>query len=224
MKFQDIYYTSINKILRLYFEASASKEIFVIVIGANDGNIKDFLSDYLYKENVKGVLVEPIKHLFLGLREKYKDNTNFYFENSAIYKRNGKINMYRVNKAEHLPDWTQGLGSLSRKVIDYHAAEIENLGSHIVKEQVKCISFAHLVKKYNISTINILQIDTEGLDFEIIGLIDFNALRPDIIIFEFMHLTFYQYHAAINFLQKHNYHVSKNENSMDIIAIDNDVL
>jgi len=224
MKFQDIFYTSIDEVLRLYFEAAAGNDVFVIVIGANNGNIKDFLTDYLYNENVKGVLVEPVRYLFIDLQEKYKQNTGLYFENSAIYKRNGRINMYRVNNSEHLPDWTQGLGSLSRKVIDYHAAEIENLNSHIVKEQVKCISFAHLIKKYNLTTVNILQIDTEGLDFEIIGLIDFNTLRPDIIIFEFMHLTFYQYHAAINFLQRHNYHVSKNENSMDIIAVDNDIL
>ena len=83
---------------------------------------------------------------------------------------------------------------------------------------------SQLLKKYKIDRINILQIDTEGYDYDIIFSINFKQIRPDIIIFEYLHLTYYQCFALINLLEENDYKVNRNKNSFDIIAIDNQIL
>ena len=184
------------------------------------------MEDYLLNDNVKGILVEPVKHLFTELKENFKSNSNFHFENAAIYKRNGKKSFFRVNanKENKLPQWTQGLGSFNKNNIDLHNADINFISKFILKETVNCITFKSLLKKYKVDHISILQIDTEGYDFDILKTIDFNLIRPDIIIIEYLHITTYQYFAALNLLQNHNYKVSKNKDAFDLIAIDNQIL
>jgi len=89
---------------------------------------------------------------------------------------------------------------------------------------VNCITFNSLMKKYNVERINILQIDTEGYDYDIIKLIDFDRFRPDLILLEYLHLTYYQYFAAIDLLRSNNYRVYRNKGSMDLLAVDNEIL
>ncbi|OFZ56845.1 MAG: hypothetical protein A3D92_18725 [Bacteroidetes bacterium RIFCSPHIGHO2_02_FULL_44_7] len=46
-----------------------------------------------------------------------------------------------------------------------------------------------LLQKYNITDIDLLQIDVEGYEYEIIKSIDFNVIRPKIIHYENKHLN-----------------------------------
>ena len=66
---------------------------------------------------------------------------------------------------------------------------------------------------------NILQIDTEGFDYEIIKSIAFDRYKPDIIIYEYLHLTLYQNFACIEFLQDKGYLLWKNTDSFDVVAL-----
>lgn len=224
MEFNEIVYTSAENILEIYFRNLKEEEVFVVVIGANNGELTDFLSTYLTLPNVKGVLVEPVNYLFKELQQKYGGNKNLYLENSAIYSSNRKKNMFRVNRSENLPAWTDGLGSFDKGNLILHKTDIPDINNQVVKELVNCITFNSLMKKYNVEHINILQIDTEGYDYDIIKLIDFDRFRPDMILLEYLHLTYYQYFAAINLLRSRNYSVYRNRGSMDMLAVDNEIL
>ena len=45
------------------------------------------------------------------------------------------------------------------------------------------------MKKHNVNDISFILIDTEGYDYEIIKLIDFEKYKPSILIFEHKHLS-----------------------------------
>jgi len=224
MQFNEIVYTSAENILEIYFRDLKEDEIFVIVIGANNGELVDFLSTYLALPKVTGILVEPVSYLFKELQEKYGDNKKFYLENSAVYSSNRKKNIFRIDRSKDLPNWTNGLGSFNKGNLILHKTDVPDIGSQVVKELVNCITFNSLMKKYNVERINILQIDTEGYDYDIIKLIDFDRFRPDLILLEYLHLTYYQYFAAIDLLRSNNYRVYRNKGSMDLLAVDNEIL
>jgi len=224
MKLIQLEPTKISAVVQEYFEALADERIAVIIVGANNGNIEDFLTGYLDRPSVSAILVEPVRHLFRALHEKFGDYGNLRFENSAIYRRNCRKSIFRLQCADGLPGWVEGLGSFDRSVIGSHEAEVTEVRNRIVSELVSCITFKALVKKYDVGRINILQIDTEGYDAEVVRLIDLKECRPDIIIVEYRHMTFYQYYLLLEYFEDHNYCVRKNIDSMDLIAVDNDCI
>jgi hypothetical protein len=60
--------------------------------------------------------------------------------------------------------------------------------SHITpvgEMDVELITFSDLCKAYSISEIELLQIDTEGLDYEIVNSINFEEIRINALIFEY---------------------------------------
>ena len=69
------------------------------------------------------------------------------------------------------------------------------------------MTFEDIRKKYNIKKIDFILIDTEGYDFEIIKLIDFNKSKPNIIIFEHKHLSasVEDYKYCLSFLKNESY-------------------
>lgn len=101
-----------------------------------------------------------------------------------------------------LPNWTKGLSSFNKSVILKHSTSVKNLGSFIRETLVSVISFDSLLKKYDLTMVGILQIDTEGYDFDIIKSIDFNHVKPCILIFENKHLSRKDYKCCLNLLSK----------------------
>jgi FkbM family methyltransferase len=196
------------------------EEISFIQIGANDGTKNDYITKFIKSNNWQGVLVEPVSYLFEKLKSTYA-GYNLNLENSAITTHNGHQTIYRLKQDEIiLPAWLDGLGSLDEKIILSHSEDIPELNSLIVEEVVHTLTFSSLLEKYNIKNIHILHIDAEGHDFEIIKTIDFAVIRPDIIIYEFHHLTLYTHHKSVNYLQNKGYEVYRSHNSFDAIAVD----
>ena len=59
--------------------------------------------------------------------------------------------------------------------------------SDIEQIDIQYLSFSNLIEKYSISSIDLLQIDVEGAEFEILSSIDFEKIKINKIIFEFKH-------------------------------------
>ena len=49
---------------------------------------------------------------------------------------------------------------------------------------VPCLTFDSLVSKHGVTAVDLVQMDTEGYDFEIVKLIDLDRLRPRLIMYE----------------------------------------
>lgn len=185
------------------------KEFFFIQIGSNDGKTQDPLHKYIIKYNWKGILIEPVNYLFKRLLKTYHNKKGLTFKNVAISKKEGYRDFYRIkeNNEANTPFWHNQLGSFNKEIVLKHRKLIPNFDKYLIKERVKCISFDKLIKENKVKNIDLLQIDTEGYDFEIIKLIDFKKLHPKVIIYEHKHLTKPDQITCMNYLKSKGYSV-----------------
>lgn len=168
----------------------------VVQIGAFDGKSNDFTFDYIRKYGSNALLVEPQDEAFNELVKNYKNQDNLILEKVAIAEYDGVLPFYRI-KEEYHASFRLGpqLASSDRKHLE-NALSIEHLeglpanrDECIECVEVPCLRFDSLLEKHNIEQISVLQIDTEGFDYEIIKMIDFNKIQPEIINFEIVHLS-----------------------------------
>jgi len=162
------------------------ENIFFIEIGASDGKSDDPIYKYVVAHGWRGILVEPVKYIFERLVNNYKDaGKNLIFENVAIAEKNEVRYIYRYKENQRdLPEWYQGTASLLKNLESRHKGIISNINERLVSDKVNCITFEDLIKKHRVKKIDLLLIDTEGYDFNIIRTINFDTVKPRIIIYE----------------------------------------
>jgi len=173
----------------LFDLARSKRDIFVLQVGANDGKRHDALSPFLQKFRWRGLLLEPLPDIFADLRRNYAGRDNVTLVNAALADRDGEMTFYRVKPGPGVPEGCSELGSFLRDVVAKHAWFFPEIEQHIVTEPITAYSFNTLVRKFDISKIDAVIIDTEGYDFEILKLIDFEKHRPKLVIYEHMHLS-----------------------------------
>jgi len=179
-----------------------SRSVFCLQVGANDGKTNDPVHKYFRDYAWKGLLVEPQADVFNNeLIKTYAGNTNVILENVALGKEEGHLSFYRVaiSKAR----WATGLSGFCKKSLEGHIengyiqrkakAEGIDVPSDTAKliEEVKVptVRIDTLLGKHHIKQFDFLCIDTEGYDFEVIKLIDFNKFHPEVILFESKNLS-----------------------------------
>lgn len=80
----------------------------------------------------------------------------------------------------------------------------------IIEEKVKALSFEDIINEYkDFVKADLLQIDTEGFDYEIIKMIDFNKCQYKFIKYEHCNLTENEYNKSMNILTKNGYKLFK---------------
>ena len=159
----------------------------LIQIGANDGVAFDDLNYFIKKFKINSVLVEPIKEIYDKLQNNYKNFSFVKLENSAISDDNTINYLYKVDKkflifyGNHIP----AISSFDKKHLIKH--NVKN--SHIKKERVKSLTIKELLKKYNITNLDLFFVDAEGYDGNIVNdFLDKTNFRS-IIIFEYIHIN-----------------------------------
>jgi FkbM family methyltransferase len=164
-----------------------------IEIGANDGQRLDPLSSYIAGSEWTGVMVEPVPYVFERLRRHFEGNDRIAVENAAIAESGGTRPFYHL--AEDAGDeggspvwWYDAIGSFERDHLYKHESVIPNLESRVRQIDVDCMTVAELVDKHGMDGVDLILIDTEGYDAEIIASIDFERIRPRLLIYEHHHL------------------------------------
>jgi FkbM family methyltransferase len=191
----------------LFDLARSKKDIFVLQVGANDGKRHDSLSPFMHKYAWRGVLLEPLPDVFADLRRNYAKHGNVSLLKAALADRDGEMTFYRVRPDPEIPDNCQELGSFYREVVEKHAAIFPQMKDRVVTEQIQAISFGTLVSQFEIEKIDAVIIDTEGYDFEILKMIDFQRFRPKLVIYEHLHLNKEDMRAAGQLLEGLGYDV-----------------
>lgn len=153
-----------------------------VQIGANDGIQEDPIRKYIQKYQWRGILIEPVKEYFERLVANYADCKNLSFENVAIDAEAGYKTIYKVkeNHASGPFQWKNGIASLNP---DHHKLS-GTPSDEMEAVQVEAITWATLIDKHKIESLDLLQIDTEGYDAMIVRGIDFTRISPNIIRFE----------------------------------------
>ena len=161
----------------------------LVVIGAHSGIWLTSLLEKYKEQNI--LLVEPVPYNIQLLRENTSKYKNINIETSAVSNKVGVQKFYYVkpesvkNLGKH---WASGIGSFDKQHILNHKNKrfkVEN--SDIEEIEIQYITFENLVSKYSIISIDMLQIDVEGAEFEILDSIDFKKTLIKKIIFEFKH-------------------------------------
>lgn len=156
----------------------------IVQIGANDGKTFDPIHSFVMRnpKRVRGFLLEPVGEYFDELVRTYAHIPSLTPLRLAIHASEQSMDIYRIDpkRLASAPAFTRGIASFDP---DYHRKS-STPSDWMIKERVDCISFASLIERYGITKLDLLCIDTEGYDAAIVSAIDFEAIRPVIIVFE----------------------------------------
>jgi FkbM family methyltransferase len=141
-----------------------------VQIGANIGD-DDFQRDIeCLTDAAKVILIEPNSRLIEQLDANYKklkEKHEIIICNKAISIKNELTKLYIYYESGH--------SSLIKR--KSHMTPLEEIN-------VESISFNELCKNLNVQEVEKLQIDTEGLDYEIVNSIDFSKVIIKTLVFE----------------------------------------
>lgn len=194
-----------------------SQDFFFIQIGANDGIRDDRLHSFIKKHHLKGIVVEPLKDMFESLTKAYKDESNVRPINAAIHEVAKELTMYRVNpQALEVPDWSHGIASLDKDHLLNKAKKVPAIAKNILEEKVRAMTLQELIDENKVTHVDLLQIDTEGYDYEIIKMIQFNKFKPKMIRYENVHLSKANSLACLKLLTDQGYSLFDEKD--DVIA------
>ena len=161
----------------------------LVVIGAHSGIWLTSLMEKYKEQSI--LLVEPVPHNIQELKENISKYKDIKIETSAVSSKNEVQKFYFV-KPESVKKlgkhWASGIGSFDKQHILNHKNKrfkVEN--SDIEEIEIQYLTFTDLVNKYSITSIEMLQIDVEGAEYQILNSIDFIKISIQKIIFEFKH-------------------------------------
>lgn len=190
-------------------------DMYFVQIGSFDGETNDPLRNLIKQFNWSGVFVEPMADYMNKLKELYKNSVGFQFECSAIGDSNEQKEFYYLNSGSNLPKWFNQISTLDRDYLMQYREQIPNIEKHIFSKKVNCITFDALLDRYEIKKIDLLHIDAEGQDFKIIQMLDFDKIKPKLILFEHKSIylnwifryfkSFTEYLRCLKLLKKEGY-------------------
>lgn len=134
------------------------------------------------------ILVEPVKDYFTQLQATYAEFPQVICENVAVAEVSGERDFYRldVDPVEHGQTnyWAQ-LGSLREERLTtlWEHGQPPSLQERVI-ERVRCVTLHGLLASHQLTQVDLLEIDTEGYDYEILRTIDFVQFRPRFINYE----------------------------------------
>lgn len=202
--------------------AKNKSPFYFLQIGGNDGFIKDPIFKFVKKYPWQGIIVEPQKEVFYKkLRKTYRFEKKVKLENLAIADKTGNKKLWKIALSDSR--WATGLASFNKNTLihqierNYVTDRLKREGipipnnteDFLTYEEVACITIQDLLDKHKFEKLDLLQIDTEGYDFEIIKTIDFSDLKPEMISFESEHLSDSDYDECTCLLESHGYQIKK---------------
>lgn len=173
--------------------ADAYPAAFFVEIGANDGRDFDHLHPFVARGGWRGIMVEPVPHVFARLQANVGHLDGVALENAAIAESAGRRPFFHLREATgteraRLPDYYDALGSFSRDAVLAHRPQIPDVEERLVVTEVPTLTFDGLLAKHGARQADLVAIDTEGYDCEILRAIDLDRHRPRLIVYEHFHL------------------------------------
>ena len=161
----------------------------LVVLGAHFGVwLTDVIKKYK-KDN--SLLVEPVPYNYKILKKNFEEFSNIYICTNAIYSSNKNDYFYYVkeNSISKLgKHWASQIGSFKKQhILDHKSKRFKIKESDIIKEKIEFITFDNLVNKYSIDSIDRLQNDVEGSEYEILKSINLEKVKINSIFFETKH-------------------------------------
>ena len=204
-----------------YLLSRRGENLKFIEVGANDGSFADPLRAYIVKYPWTGVLVEPQPDVFNRLRANYAGTeSRLSFENVAISRNSQPIPLFRLsaNAAKN----GQHAASVASSDPRITAMQLGVKSDQLEKIMVPTTTLDDLVAKYGLNDLDILQLDTEGFDWEVLQTLDLRKIRPRLISFEHGHLSPKVIGRMTQHLNEHDYLLNFGGHQSDSVAMRSD--
>lgn len=187
--------------------SSKQAEVVLVQVGANDGVMEDPVRESLLKFKWRAVLLEPQPDAFDRLVANYAGVPGVTLLRVAVAPENGTRKLYRVKYDPSHPPCISGIASFSREHLLKSSRSIPNLEDKIVADDVECATLETIQRRVGIDRIDVLQIDVEGFDAKVVGLVDLERTRPWIICYEWANLPRAENEGCVERLVRHGYKV-----------------
>jgi FkbM family methyltransferase len=167
----------------------------VLQVGANDGLRADPVQSLVKRYRLPAVLVEPLPDMFNLLCQNYRGYDNVEFENVAISTQPGEALLYRVSPSfKSLPDWVHGTATFNKSQLLKNGkawgVDTTDFARSIETVRVPVQTIADIRMRHaSLGGLMVLQIDTEGHDFEVIKSAAAAGCLPRLINYEHRHLS-----------------------------------
>ncbi len=214
-KFQSV---SVFDLAMQYLILTRGEKLTFVEVGANDGKSDDPLREYILKYRWRGVLIEPQPDVFQSLKANYAGIVDeVAFENVAISRSVSPIEMYRSPHTAVGATVASSQAKIAAKQLHLKASELERI-------MVPTARLDDIVAKHGLESLHILQLDTEGLDWEVLQTLDLRKTRPLLIRFEHGHLSPKAIGEMTAHLNAHGYDVSFGGYESDSVGLRQDVI
>lgn len=201
----------------------------LLQIGGNDGKRADQLYQIISKSNWSGLIVEPVACYYKNLKENYKESKNIKTKQVAVsidsekHKTIYRLDEEIIEKSFAQNQWLHGLGSFFKENVaseikkHFSAEDAKMLIDGIIEENVQCQNLNSLVKEYELESLDLLAIDTQGADYAILESLDFDRIRPKMIFFE----SYFEKgrEECLSHLKKQGYKI-KMQSDFDTLMVD----
>lgn len=167
---QLISYSQNNEDILLWRALRSVEKGFYIDVGANHP-VDDSVTKLFYENGWSGINIEPVPE---KLEELKKDRPRDINLGSLVGSNSGSILFYEI------PEDTR-LSTTDEETARRHAAEY---GYNIKIHQMNFESLDSICRKNKTQTIHFLKIDVEGCEGDVIASMDFDFIKPWIIVVE----------------------------------------
>lgn len=161
-------------------------KVELVVVGAHNGSK---LFHVIERSANKGtvILIEPVEWLFDQLVDKVSHLKNIICINKAVVEKEEiKEVVFNAPKqnANTFNTVADQLGSL---VLNHANNSVSGVDDYFERVTVSATTFKKLFKEFEITHINSLITDTEGMDAVLLSSFPFDKIEPYEILFEFKH-------------------------------------
>jgi FkbM family methyltransferase len=165
-----------------------NKEFSFLQVGANDGISFDFLYHFVTKREITGIVIEPIKEYYKELCENYKIYDSVLKVNKAVHEKLNKVIIYKIDssKVNLYPDWVKGIASFD--ITNLTKFDFINK-DYIISEEVAAEHLMDIISDSKMKHFDYFQVDTEGYDYQVVKMFNFDKYKPKLIKAEFVNLT-----------------------------------
>lgn len=163
----------------------------LIQVGANDGVMADPVHEIVKQAKVTSVLAEPVTHTFTRLARTYQAYPQVTCRQVAVVPDEGVRTIpfffFAPKPGLHWDDVFSGWASTEREHLEKFRPFVPDFDRLITTENVPATTLAQLFRETNWPTVDLLQIDVEGLDVALVASIPFEQWTPRVIRFEHIH-------------------------------------
>lgn len=170
---------------------------FALQIGAMDGKRFDLLYAHLISGDWNGLLVEPVPEMFELLQKNYAGCSGLILENCAVADYEGVLGLSCIDpgvvEKGLVTENLLGVTTARQDNLQIGSDAFHNRYPFILKEYVRhievpCYTLPRLLTKHNVTKIDLVMTDTEGMDWIILRQLDLKTYEPSIICLEYTQL------------------------------------